>query len=192
MAKNKTIGRSGNFSQTPQEWEAATGNKLLSYRTDKSGMLDIGNMKYKTAAKLAEEASAKSSPGASMVESSFGRMIGGSPSGGGFIGSMGGLEAASMRLADAAARREKDLISTRGAQDVAVMKAKSAQEQELEAQRLGYRSAKEMQEDIKRKRIAEEAEIEKQKKYPSSVDALEKMKAASSLFSLFKGGVVGK
>jgi hypothetical protein len=110
MAKNKTIGRSGNFSQTPQEWEAATGNKLLSYRTDKSGMLDIGNMKYKTAAKLAEEASAKSSPGASMVESSFGRMIGGSPSGGGFIGSMGGLEAASMRLADAAAKRERETI----------------------------------------------------------------------------------
>jgi hypothetical protein len=45
------------------------------------------------------------------VGSSFGRMMGGSPQmgggmgGGGFIGSMGGLEAASMRLADAASAR---------------------------------------------------------------------------------------
>lgn len=43
------------------------------------------------------------------VGSSFGRMMGGVPQMGGGI-SMGGLEAASMRLADAAAKRERETI----------------------------------------------------------------------------------
>ena len=63
-----------------------------------------------------------SSPAPQIIGSSFNRMTSGGQGGsGGFIGSMGGLEAASMRLADAAAVREKGLIGAKAEQERATM-----------------------------------------------------------------------
>ena len=59
-----------------------------------------------------------SSPAPQIIGSSFNRMTSGGQGGsGGFIGSMGGLEAASMRLGTAATEREKGLIAARGQQE---------------------------------------------------------------------------
>jgi hypothetical protein len=108
------------------------------------------------------------------IGSSFNRVVGGSST-------MGGLEAASMRLADAAARRESE-------------KEASAfeREKEMMAAKLGYRSFREMQEDLNRKRIAEEAEIEKAKKYPNLEAGMKSMQGFKSFLSSIGGGTVEK
>jgi hypothetical protein len=68
----------------------------------------------------------------SIVGSSFNKMIGGGM-GGGFIGSMGGLESASMRLADAAARREAGLIGIRGMEETGLQQLRGEQETGLQS-----------------------------------------------------------
>jgi hypothetical protein len=147
------------YGVTPKEWEQLTGNKLLSYSTrPSSGYLSkLGNMSYITAAELKkqeeekqkgleEEEARKSSaygllsqaPSESynnfVVGSSFNKMIGGN-GGGGFIGSMGGLEAASMRLADAASKREAGLIGIRGIEETGLQKLRGQQETSLQGLR---------------------------------------------------------
>lgn len=78
---------------------------------------------------------------ASAIGQSYNRMIGMEPFGGGSFGgmptSMDSLEAASMRLADAASKRNI---------------AEKEAEQLLEAKRMGYLSIDEMQRDIRKKR----------------------------------------
>lgn len=93
------------------------------------------------------------------IGQSYNKMIGGgsigSFGGGGFGGglqSMGSLEAASMRLADAASRRE-----------IAEKQAEKELEDEYSAKSSGYSSAKEMQRDIRGKRLEQEIETKKQK-----------------------------
>jgi cell fate (sporulation/competence/biofilm development) regulator YlbF (YheA/YmcA/DUF963 family) len=101
------------------------------------------------------------------IGSSFNRVVGGSPS-------MGDLEAASMRLADAAARRESE-------------KEISAFEREKEtmAAKLGYRSFREMQEDLNKKRLAGEKEMEEDKKYAEWDKAMDRIKKAQEIKKFF-------
>jgi len=167
----KTIGLPGNYTQTPQEWEAATGNKLINYTT-RDGKLDIGGITYTSKPKTEEDDMKKPKPSArpsdldyteyqnsksksdyeinpyaktemerwatpstsgSMVESSFNKLMSGE--GGGFIGSMSGLEAASMRLADAAARREAALTGFRGQEERTLQGLRGQQEYGLQGLR---------------------------------------------------------
>jgi hypothetical protein len=58
----------------------------------------------------------------SIVGSSFNKMLGGN------LPSMSSLEAASMRLADAAAKREKELIAARGAQEYGLQTLRGQQQ----------------------------------------------------------------
>lgn len=147
------------YGVTPKEWEQLTGNKLLSYSTKpSSGYLSkLGDMSYVPAAELKkqeeekqkgfeeEEARKSSAYGLlsqapsesyddSVVGSSFNKMIGGGM-GGGFIGSMSGLERASMRLADAAAKREAGLIGIRGIEETGLQKLRGGQEYGLQTLR---------------------------------------------------------
>jgi hypothetical protein len=75
------------------------------------------------------------------VGQSFNKMIGGGVAGGGKFPATGGLEAASMRLADAASRRNI---------------AEKEAELEMSAKMSGYRSFAEMQQDARRKRLEQE------------------------------------
>lgn len=95
------------------------------------------------------------------IGGSYNKMIGGGGaggsmySGGGFGGglpSMGSLEAASMRLANAASRR-----------NIAEKQAERESEIELQAKQSGYSSLDEMQRDIRSKRLEQEAKMKKQK-----------------------------
>lgn len=100
------------YGISPQDWEKQTGNKLLSYQTS-DGLLMKGNMRFQTPEQQAQTMYSKpvqpaaAQPVGGQIGQSFGKMMGG----GGFSGgmpSMGQLEAASMRLADAAAKRERE------------------------------------------------------------------------------------
>lgn len=92
---------------TPQEWEQQTGNKLLSYSTDNGKLAMNMPMSYRNAEGVAAD-KAKPAQTEGQVGQSFGKMLGGGAGGfGGGIPSMPELEAASMRLADAAAERER-------------------------------------------------------------------------------------
>lgn len=86
------------------------------------------------------------------INQSYNKMIGGESIGGsGFGGglpSMGSLEAASMRLADAASRR-----------NIAEKEAES----EMSAKSSGYSSLGEMQRDMRSKRLEQESEMKQQK-----------------------------
>jgi len=120
-----------NYTMTPQEWEQKTGNKLLSYRSA-DGKLDMFGPKSYTrgggaSVAINQPEQPKSQP--SMIGDSFSKM--GMGSSGGFYGSMQGLEAASMRLADAAAKREQSLIGARGSQERSLQKLRGQQELDL-------------------------------------------------------------
>ncbi len=86
------------------------------------------------------------------IGQSYNNMMGGGSFGGEMLNftpsSMGSLEAASMRLADAASRRGI---------------AEKEAEAELGAKSSGYSSLGEMQRDIRSKRLGQEAEMKKQK-----------------------------
>jgi hypothetical protein len=108
--RKEKFNQSFTFGKTPQEWEKETGNKLLSYQTS-NGKLMGGNMAYQSPEQQKQ----------GQIGQSFGRMIGGG-------GGMGGFEAASMRLADAAAAR--DIAKLREEERIGVRKF----EMEREAQ----------------------------------------------------------
>jgi hypothetical protein len=133
-----------NYSWTPEEYEKNTGDKLMSYTTNAQGKLDMyGSMgvipqsageymdrknRY-AAAVQAFERNKQTQPKEqdSLINSSYSKMIGKN----GFYGSMQGLEAASMRLADAAAKREQSLIGARGSQERSLQKLRGEQELDL-------------------------------------------------------------
>ena len=98
---------------TPSQWEATTGNKLLSYGVDPSGNLQTGNMSYmkkdlwdaqeKERQNQIADRQFKAPERSTQIGQSFERM--GLGKIGGLGGRMGQLEQASMRLAQAASDR---------------------------------------------------------------------------------------
>jgi hypothetical protein len=155
MANPYPIDLSNKF--TPTQWEQSTGNKLLSYTT-RNGILDTGNMKFTTAPGTRAQSSTIDLPQSqrisqfpqdrsqSLLQSSYEQVMGrasSAPAGqykggsqgltkGGFYGSMPALEAASMRLADAALGREMLAGEYKGFQETGLQQLRGSQETGLQ------------------------------------------------------------
>jgi hypothetical protein len=153
----KEMNFGDDYGMTPSQWEANTGNKLLSYSTVNGNLAKVGSMSYQSGTSPQAMPSAQAdrisqlrqiqsqipqNRSQSLLQSSYGQVMGrasGAPAGqyqggsqgltkGGFYGSMPALEAASMRLADAALGREMLAGEYKGSQETGLQQLRGSQE----------------------------------------------------------------